>query len=106
MEANFYSLTVIGVPLLAAPAALIWGLRKTLIVVVGICALMLVAPYVYFGIWALMEGENLWKALQAVAVSFPAAAIIVGWMLMWTAAYGAVAAGIRLGWLYLRRERA
>lgn len=106
MEANLLSVTAVGVPLLAAPAALIWGLRRVLIVVLGICALMLLAPYVYFGIWAVMEGENLWTTLQAVAVSLPAAAIIVGWMLVWTAAYGAIAAGLRLGWLYLRRERA
>ncbi|MEP1198462.1 hypothetical protein [Tateyamaria sp.] len=106
MEANLFSVTVIGVPLLAAPAALIWGLRRTLIAVLGICALMLVAPYVSFGVWALIEGEDLWTTLQAVAVSFPAAAVIVGWMLVWTVAYGAIAAGIRLGWFYLRRERA
>ncbi|MEL6809265.1 MAG: hypothetical protein AAFO97_15935 [Pseudomonadota bacterium] len=106
MEANLINVTAIGVPILAAPAALIWGLRRTLIVVLGICALMLVAPYVYFGIWAVMDGQNVWTTWQAVAVTLPAAAIIVGWMLVWTAAYGAVAAGIRLGWLYLRRERA
>lgn len=106
MEANLINVTAIGVPILAAPAALIWGLRRTLIVVLGICALMLVAPYVYFGIWAVIDGQNVWTTWQAVAVTLPAAAIIVGWMLVWTAAYGAVAAGIRLGWLYLRRERA
>ncbi|WP_299724973.1 hypothetical protein [uncultured Tateyamaria sp.] len=105
MEANLFSILVFGVPVLAGPVALIFGLRKTLIGVLAIAVLMLVAPYVYFGIWALAEGESLLGTLGAVSVSLPAAAIVLGWMLAWSAAYGAIAAMIRLGWLHWRGVR-
>ncbi|MFL4470748.1 hypothetical protein ACERZ8_12965 [Tateyamaria armeniaca] len=105
MEVNLFSILVVGVPLVAVPVALIWGLRKTLLGVLGIAALMLVAPYVYFGIWAISAGENLMETMKAVSVSFPAVIVVLGWMLAWTAAYGAVAAGIRLGWLHWKGLR-
>ena len=105
MEANLLSISIVGVPLLAAPTALIIGLRKTLIGVLGIAAMILVAPFVLFGVWALWIGEDLWATLRGVSLTLPALAVLLGWMLAWSAAYGAIAAGIRLGWLYLKGVR-
>lgn len=102
MEANIYSLLVFGVPVLAAPVALIWGLRKALIGVLGVAALMVIAPFLYFGVWALHDGEPLWATLKAVAVMLTPMSIVLGWMLGWSAAYGALAATLRLGWLYYK----
>ena len=87
---------------MAAPVALIFGLRKALIIVCLIGTLLLLGPYVYFGVWALIEGVSLWATLKAVAVSLAPAAFVVGWMLAWSAAYGAIAALLRLCWLYWR----
>ena len=103
MEANFFSILAVGTPVLAAPAALIYGLRKTLMGVCVIGSVMLLGPYVYFGIWALMEGVSVSATLKAVSVSLSAASLVVAWMLAWSAAYGAVAALLRLCWQYWRK---
>ena len=102
MEANLLSIVVVCVPLLAAPVALIWGLRKALLATRFVEAAILIAPYVYFGIWALIEGENPWETFKAIFVSSTAMIMILGWMLAWAAAYGASAAILRLGWLRWR----
>ena len=104
MEANLLSIVVVCVPLLAAPVALIWGLRKALLATLFVAAAILIAPYVYFGIWALSEGENPWETFKAIFVSSTAMIMIMilGWMLAWAAAYGAIAAILRLGWLRWR----
>lgn len=102
MDANLFSILTVGTPVLAAPVALIFGLRKTLIGVGIIGFLMLIGPYVYFGCWALIDGVSLGATLKAVAVSLSPAAFVVGWMLAWSAAYGAIAALLRLIWLYWR----
>ncbi|MEP5630413.1 MAG: hypothetical protein ABJP79_00875 [Tateyamaria sp.] len=104
MEANLFSILAVGTPVLAAPVALMIGLRKTLMAVCLVGIVILLGPYVYFGVWALIEGVSLWATLKAVAVSLAPASIIVGWMLAWSAAYGAIAALLRLCWLYWRVE--
>lgn len=105
MEANLYSVLAFGTPVLAAPAALVFGLRKTLLGVLIITALMLIGPYAVFGVWGLFKGAGLWHTFTAVSISTPAMALIAGWMLAWSAAYGSVAALIRLGWLQWKGAR-
>ena len=47
-------------------------------------------------------GDYPWETFKAIFVSSTAMIMILGWMLAWAAAYGAIAAILRLGWLRWR----
>lgn len=96
---GFLTWTTILVPLLAAPAALIWGLRRTLRWVVAAAVLLLLAPYIYFGVWAAWEGVSISATFRALSVSLEPAFVVASFMIMWALAYGGVAAGLRWAWL-------
>lgn len=100
MLANMYSILAFGTPLLAVPVALVFGLRKTLLGVLTIVGLMLIGPYIYFGVWGLFEGAGLWDTFSAVSLSTPAMAVIAVWMLAWAAAYATAAIVVRLVWIH------
>ncbi|MEL7092727.1 MAG: hypothetical protein AAFN94_13420 [Pseudomonadota bacterium] len=92
------TLLIALLPLLPLPVALIWGLRAALIVAVLCAASVFVAPYGYFGLWALIVGQEVVRVLASLvdvrAVFLPIAA----WVLLWGAGAAAVGAGVRAGW--------
>ena len=99
---SLLQLLIPGVPILAFPVSLWVGFRKTIWCVLGIAVLIAVAPYVYFGIWALIEGvsvKSTFEALRAVSSMFP---VILAYMVLWSVVYAAVGATLRFGWVRWR----
>lgn len=91
-----------GVPLLSLPVAAWLGFRKTMWLVLGIAALIVLVPYTYFGVWGLWEGVSLrsvFEALRAVWGAFP---VILAYMVLWSVLFAAVGGGVRFGWLRWR----
>ncbi len=107
MSETLWRLVVAGVPLLAFPAALFWGLRRTLWGVLAVVALMLIGPPVVFAVQALWIGENPFAIFGSVVqLTWPALVTIGGWMVLWSLAYGGAGAAIRWGWVNWRRRHA
>ena len=95
-------LLIPGVPLLALPVALMLGFRKTMWIVLAVAALIVILPYIYFGICGLWEGVSLgsvFEALRAVWGAFP---VILAYMVLWSVVYAAAGGVLRFGWMRWR----
>ncbi len=99
---NLLLFITVGVPFVAIPVSIIWGLRRAIHLAVGAAALMLIGPFVYFGVWSIWSGEALRDTLIAVSHSTPALALIAGYVVLWSTAFGAIPAGLRWLWLHWR----
>ncbi len=103
-----YGLLTFGVPLLAAPAAMYWGLGKTLRGVLVIAVLMFIVPFLFYLAASLWFGASLSEVKSLISLWFtgilPAMLVIGGYMLGWSLVYGMAGAGIR--WLWQRRKAA
>jgi len=102
MEASLFSISPDSVPRVAVPDVLIRGLRKTVLAALFIAGAMLIAPFGHSGIGAPGAGGNLWETMKAVSVSFPVVIVVLGWVLVWSPACGAIAGMLRPGWLRRR----
>lgn len=93
-----FILLPVAVPLLAAPVTLFLGFLKTMAAVFGIAVLMMLSPFVYFGIKGLYQGVPLADVFASLSVTVRPMAIIAGYMVGWSAICAGVAAVVVWCW--------
>lgn len=96
---SFYlGLLTLLVPVLTAPAVLFLGWRKTSFAVLGLVVLMIAAPYVFFGIWGLIDGVSVADVWAQVSVTTQPLLVIAGFMVFWSAVVAGIASSVSWGW--------
>ncbi|MEO0389880.1 MAG: hypothetical protein AAF218_02965 [Pseudomonadota bacterium] len=93
----------IALPLVAFGVAAIWGPRRAVWVMLAIFAILSLAPYLVFGIWAAIEGRPVGAAVGAIRDILASGWQIVGYVLLWTVVFGGAGALVNWG---IRRWKA
>ncbi len=78
--------------------ALRWRPATAAIVLAGLVLAGCVAPFMFFGVWALIAGEPMRETLSHVAVLFPALLDLAAYTVVWAAGGLVLGAVFRSGW--------
>ncbi|GGX56467.1 hypothetical protein GCM10007385_26490 [Tateyamaria omphalii] len=87
-----------GIPLIAFPVALVWGLKPVVYTLVLLACAMLVGPYLFFGAWALIEGISLSDTIEQVRQTGIGMVLLAGYMMASSMVCALFAAAVRFAW--------